>query len=68
MKIVEAESVEDYLERYYKQNRMTPTLLGVYQEEFDRSGYVCTSRFDNVTGVMIAWPYYPGIETIEQTT
>lgn len=59
MRIVKASSVEDYLDRYYKKSRMTPTLLQSYREEFERNGYVCTSHHDNVTGEFIAWPHYP---------
>ena len=59
MKIVEAKSVEDYLERYYKKSRMTDTLLASYEEEYAANGYVCTSHHDNVTGEFIAWPFYP---------
>ena len=59
MRIVAAESVKDYLERYYKKSRWTPTLLDTYEKEFAESGYVCTSHHDNVTGEFIAWPFYP---------
>ena len=59
VKIVEAKSVEDYLERYYKKSRMTPTMVKSYQEEFGQFGYICTSHHDNVTGEFIAWPFYP---------
>jgi hypothetical protein len=59
MLIVEAKSVKDYLERYYKKSRMTDTMLESYEEEYAERGFVCTSHHDNVTGEMIAWPYYP---------
>lgn len=59
MKIVQATSVQDYLDKYYKKNRMTPTMLASYQAEYAARGYVCTSHHDNVTGEGIAWPYYP---------
>lgn len=59
VKIVEANDVEEYLNRYYKKSRMTPTMLASYEAEFARHGYVCTSHHDNVTGEFIAWPYYP---------
>lgn len=62
MLIVKAKSVEDYLNRYYKKSRMTPTLLKSYQEEYDKYGYVCTSHHDNVTGEFIAWPEYPNMQ------
>jgi len=59
LRIVEAESVEDYLDRYYKKDRMTDTLLESYEKEYKENGYVCTSHHDNVTGDFIAWPSYP---------
>ncbi len=55
MKIVEAKSVQDYLERYYKKSRWTPTLVDSYVAEYKRDGYICTSRHDNVTGEFILW-------------
>ena len=58
-KIVEADSVADYLDRYYKKDRMTPTLLSTYERELERDGYVCTSHHDNVTGEFICWPKLP---------
>lgn len=60
VRIVEADSVADYLARYYKQSRMTPTLLDTYTKEYQADGYVCTGRHDNVMGEFIAWPFYPG--------
>ena len=60
VKIVKAESIEDYLNKYYKQNKMTDTLLASYTEEYKRRGYICTSYHDNVIGEFIAWPHYPG--------
>jgi len=33
IKIVEAKSVKDYLDRYYKKSRMTDTLLESYEKE-----------------------------------
>lgn len=59
IRIVEAASVADYLDRYYKPSKRTPTLLASYEEEFQRYGYVCTSQHDNITGEFIAWPMYP---------
>jgi hypothetical protein len=58
VRIVEADSVGDFLTRYYRKDRWTPTLLETYEQEFKRYGYVCTSRHDNVTGEFIAWPHY----------
>jgi len=59
VRIVKADSVKDYLDRYYKKNRKTDTLLDSYEKEYEGKGYVCTSHHDNVTGEFIAWPYYP---------
>ena len=68
MKIVEAESVKDYLDRFYKPDRYTGRgtvyaegLLKSYEEEYIKRGFIYTSRHDNVTGSSIAWPFYPGI-------
>lgn len=58
-RIVEANSVADYLDRYYKKDRMTDTMLAHYEEKYKEFGYVCTSSHDNVTGDFIAWPWYP---------
>jgi len=60
VRIVEATSIEDYLKRYCKKDRMTNTLLHTYEEEFKKYGYVCTSPHDNVVGEFIAWPHYKG--------
>ena len=66
MRIVEASSIKDYLDKYHKRDRYTGRgaeyaeyLLQSYQEEFERRGYVVTSHHDNVTGEIIAWPHYP---------
>ena len=55
MKFVEAESVKDYLNRYYKKDRFTDTLLSSYEEELAKYGYVCTSHHDNILGEFIGW-------------
>jgi hypothetical protein len=65
MRLVEADSVADYLTRYYKRERMTPTLLASYEAELAERGYVCTSHHDNVTGSFIAWPRLPEWATPE---
>lgn len=65
--VVEASSLADYLTRYYKQDRLRDvddaygkgTLLACYQKDLDENGWVCTSHHDNVTGVVIYWPYDP---------
>ena len=59
VKIVEAESIADYLNRYYKKDRMTPTLQASYEAEFRNRGYICTSHHDNILGEFIAWPHHP---------
>ena len=67
--VVEADSVLDYLIRYYKPERSCPdpgdagpvrrSLLDMYKEEYNEDGYVCTSHHDNVTGRFIFWPHKP---------
>lgn len=57
--IVEADSVADYLDRYYKPERRTPTLLNTYLREYEERGYVSTSHHDNITGRFIFWPIMP---------
>jgi hypothetical protein len=57
--VVEADSVADYLDRYYKPSRRTPDLLASYEDEYASRGYVCTSHHDNVTGHFIYWPSHP---------
>ena len=64
--IVEASSVEDYLNRYYKKDRLQSvdqaygegTMLRSYEIDFECFGYVHTSHYDNVTGEWICWPFY----------
>ncbi|MGE5860306.1 MAG: hypothetical protein ACM34J_07115 [Ignavibacteria bacterium] len=51
--IVEADSVEDYLNKYYKKDRMTDTMIETYTEELKEKGYICTSRHGNITGQFI---------------
>ena len=63
MRIVKAKSVKDYLDKYYKKSRMTDTMLESYEEEYAARSFVCTSHHNNVTGEMIAWPYYPNYKT-----
>jgi hypothetical protein len=61
---VDAESVKDFLDRYYKPDRYTgrgeeyaAALLKSYQEEVDECGYTFISHHDCVRGEMVAW--YP---------
>lgn len=59
IRVVEAKSVSDYLDRYYKRERRSPILLDKYEEEYIREGYVHTSHHDNVIGAHIYWPNLP---------
>lgn len=60
--VVEAESVADYLRRYYKPDRLVSTGFEVlqrsYEIELEVYGFVVTSHYDNVTGGLIAWPHF----------
>jgi len=65
--VVEADSVADYLRRYYKSDRLADhdraygegSFLARYEAEYAKHGYVCTSHHDNVTGCFIFWPFKP---------
>jgi hypothetical protein len=67
VQVVEASSLADYLNRYYRQDRLRNhddaygkgTLLACYQKDLDEKGYVCTSHHDNTTGTFIYWPHNP---------
>ena len=59
MKLVQADSVSDYLDRYYKKNKRTATLVASYEQELESMGYICTSLHDNVLGEFICWPTVP---------
>jgi len=59
---VQAESVEDFLNKYYKHDRFrgrgeeyTDVLIKSYQEEFDRRGFTFISQHDSNTGRMVAF-------------
>ena len=54
VRIVEADNIADYLNRYYKKDRITPTLLQTYTEIFNEHGYISTSHHDNILGEFIA--------------
>lgn len=58
VRVVEAESIADYLSRYYKPDRITATLQRAYEIELEVYGFVVTSHYDNVTGGWIAWPRF----------
>lgn len=66
IRIVKAASVADYLDRYYKRDRRTPTLLQTYTQEFEQDGYICTSPHDNIVGELIAWPSRKAIAKAER--
>ncbi len=59
---VEAESVEDFLHRYYKPDRYTgrgleyaAILLASHQADFEKDGYDIISHHDSVTGRVVAY-------------
>lgn len=59
---VEAKSVVDFLDRYYKPERYTgrgeeyaAALLASYEEEVRRDGYTLISRHDSVTGKVVSY-------------
>lgn len=60
--VVEAESVADYLTRYYKPDRIDAAGFEVlkrsYEIELEVYGFVVTSHYDSVTGGLIAWPKF----------
>jgi hypothetical protein len=63
---VEAESVADFLQRYYKPARLAgheAGLLASYQRDFDDEGFCFISCHDSVTGEYVAyfkWPLMKG--------
>lgn len=61
-KKVEASSVEDFLNRYYKPQRYqglgkecAAAILKSHQSNFERNGYDIISRHDSVTGAVVAY-------------
>lgn len=58
-RVVKANSVEDYLSRYYKRERVTSTLLETYTRQYQERGWISTSHHDNTTGAVIYWPSLP---------
>ena len=61
---VKADSVEDFLHRYYKPIRYTgrgadyaAILLESYRNDVNKQGFCIISHHDNVTGEVVA--YYP---------
>ena len=59
---VEAESVTDFLRRYYKPERYTgrgkeyaASLLTSYQREYETRGYTFISQFESVTGALVVF-------------
>lgn len=60
--IVKADSVEDFLSRYYKPDRYTSrgndyakTLLCSYKKDYKDRGYCFTSAHDSVTGKIVVF-------------
>jgi len=65
-KAVAADSIEDFLDRYYKPQRFrergeeyAAVLIASHQADFDRHGYDIISHHDSVTGRVVAW-FGPG--------
>lgn len=56
VKVVEAASVAEYLQKYYRRERMTPTILQSYEQDFSKNGFIATGHHDNVLGEFICWP------------
>lgn len=59
---VEADSVEDYLDKHYKPDRFrgrgenyARALIASYEREFAKRGYCFTSHHDSVCGQTIIW-------------
>jgi len=60
--VVQAESVENFLDKYYKYDRFrgrgeeyTNILLKSYQEEYDRRGFTFISQYESNTGRIISF-------------
>lgn len=55
---VKADSVKDFLEKYYKKDRYKgheEELLKSYTEEFKKEGFCFISHHDSITGECVAW-------------
>jgi hypothetical protein len=52
---VDADNVQDFLKRYYKPERITPTLYLPYQYELDNYGYCFISHHDSKTGEVVSF-------------
>lgn len=52
---VEADSVEDFLKKYYKPERYTESLLQKYKKELEEQGYCFISAHDCVMGRAAAY-------------
>ena len=68
---VEAESVADFLARFYKPGRYelrgeeyAAGLLASYEAEFEREGYAFISRHDSITGRVVAY-FGPAAESAQ---
>lgn len=73
--IVDIESLEGFLDQYYRADRYRErgeeyarVLTASYKKDFEKDGYVMISRFDSVTGreVVFCPAYIHG--SVEQTT
>ena len=63
---VQANSIEDFLDRYYKPQRFrergekyAAVLIASHQADFDHYGYDFISHHDSVTGRVVSW-FGPG--------
>jgi len=55
MILVEANSVEDFVNRYWRPDRLESGLVAAKQAAVDILGYCSASHHDNVTGQLIVW-------------
>jgi hypothetical protein len=70
---VEAKSVADFLERYYKADRFhsqsdpekAKRILADYEAEFKADGYCIISKWESVTGKVVAYFGEQGEDEVE---
>lgn len=50
-------SVKEFLNKYYKKNRINckETLLSNYEEDFNKYGFCFISHHDNITGEVVSF-------------
>lgn len=53
--MVDAESVEDFINRYYRPERITDTLVDTYKERFNSEGFCFISHHDSRTGSIVSY-------------